>query len=105
MILQMIPQFLNDIGLGFINAPFIGGVLLLVGALLISEKGNIYAASVLYLIADFCWIFTAYHSNGFDIGTGMVLIGTTLGMRSFWKMHKNIYFRNLNTEKEKELDK
>lgn len=100
MMIQMIPQFLNDVDLGFINAPFIGGVLLLVGALLISEKGNIYAASILYIIADFCWIFTSYHSNGFDIGTGMVLFGTILGMRSFWKMHKNIYHQNLNVKKD-----
>ncbi len=100
----MIPQFLNEIGLGFINAPFIGGVLLLVGALLISEKGNIYLASILYIIADFCWIFTAYRSNGFDIGTIMVLVGTALGMRSFWKMHKNIYFRNLNSDTTKEKE-
>lgn len=88
----------------YLSPPFIGGLLLLVGALLISEKGKIYEASILYLIADLCWIITSYKAEGLNIGTIMVILGTLIGIRTFYKMHKNIYFRNLNTEKKDDLD-
>lgn len=74
----------------------IGGILLLIGAILISEFGKIYEASILYLLADVCWIWIAYKSGGIGLGTIMVIIGTAAGLRTFYKMHKNIYFKNLN---------
>lgn len=84
----------------YLNAPFIGGVLLIIGAILISEKGDMYYGSIMYLLADLCWIYTSYENVGFGIGTWMVIIGSGLGFRTFYKMHKNIYHHNLNIKKE-----
>jgi hypothetical protein len=81
-----------------IDFAFIGGLLLLIGAILISEYGKIYLASVLYLLADICWIIIAFKNSGlqFESGVIMVILGTLFGLRTFIKMHKNIYHRNLH---------
>ena len=89
-----------------IDYPLIGGILLIVGALLISEFGKIYIASIPYLLADICWIMTAYQNdNNITVGVMMVIIGTILGLRTFLKMHNNIYHKDLNiTDNQNQLN-
>lgn len=86
--------------LTFIDPPLIGGILLIIGAILISEKGDMYYGSIMYLLADICWIYTSYENGGWSIGTWMVIIGSILGFRTFYKMHKNVYHKDLNVSKD-----
>lgn len=100
--IQIMDQIQNNISniIPVLNAPFIGGILLIIGAILISEKGDMYYGSIMYLLADVCWIYTSYENGGFNLGTWMVIIGSILGFRTFYKMHKNIYHQNLNIKKD-----
>jgi hypothetical protein len=79
-----------------IDLPIIGGILLIVGAILISEKGDMYLGSIMYILADICWIFIAYQNEGFKLGTFLVMVGAIFGVRTFYKLHYNKFHRNLN---------
>jgi hypothetical protein len=81
----------------FCNPSFTGGLLLVLGALLISEKGDFYYGSIMYLLADICWIYVSYEANEFNYATIFVIIGTLLGIRTFYKVHTNKFHQNLNT--------
>jgi hypothetical protein len=82
----------------FFNPSFIGGLFLVLGALLISEKGDFYYGSVMYILADLCWIYVSYQANEFNYATIFVIIGTLLGLRTFYKVHTNRFYQNLNTK-------
>jgi len=74
----------------------IGGVLLIIAAFLMYQS-HIYYASMAYILADFVWISLGYFSGDW-IGTILIIIGATLNLGVFIKMHKNTFVRNLKKE-------
>ena len=73
-----------------------GGVLLIIAALLMF-KGNIYKASVFYLLADISWMFLALTASNY-IGFLFVMVGLFLNIGVFLKMHKKEFVKNLNVK-------
>lgn len=62
----------------------IGGILLIIGALL-TYKGKVYAAVLTYIFADLCWIYLSYLNSDVQ-GAVLTSIGTFLGILAFLKM-------------------
>lgn len=76
------------------TASIIGGLLLTLAATLM-YKGKIFYASLLYIIADFFWIYLAFQTGEF-IGPVLVIIGTLLNIGVFIKMNRGIFVKDLN---------
>lgn len=75
----------------------LGGFLLNIGALL-TYKGKIYEAVIVYLFADICWIVMAYEREDFW-GVVSIVIGVTFGFLAYLKMKKGEMSKSLHKEK------
>ncbi|MGE8450999.1 MAG: hypothetical protein ACN6OP_10365 [Pseudomonadales bacterium] len=76
-----------------LDAATIGGVLLVLGASM-TMMGNVYRAVLLYIVADFCWLYMAY-TAGNTWGLVTVTAGTIMGFIAFLKMHRGHFLKSI----------
>lgn len=77
---------------------FIGGVLLVFGAIAI-YRGNVQWSIVYYFLADFCWLFLSFQVGNVP-GSIMIGIGMALGVGVYIKMNRGIFVKNLHVGSE-----
>lgn len=77
------------------SIPLIGGLLLILGAYL-TYNGEIFKSVTVYIGADICWCILAFQNNDY-IGALFIIIGTTLGILAFLKMHNGIMKKDLHS--------
>jgi len=67
-------------------SPAIIGGLLIIGGSIFMYRGEVFRASIFFLLADIAWIFLGIQSGDW-IGTGLIIVGAILGLGTFIKMH------------------
>jgi len=72
---------------------FIGGVLLVVGAIAL-YRGNVQLSIIYYFLADFCWLFLSFQVGNIA-GSIMIGIGMILGVGVYMKMNRGIFLKSL----------
>ena len=82
--------------LDILSPSIIGGVLMIFGAFFMF-KGLVYYASMMYLVADVCWILLSVRDSDV-VGTIFIIIGTILGILTFLKLHYNILLKDINVQ-------
>ncbi len=83
-----------------IDFGFIGGVLLVAGAIAM-YRGNVQWSIIYYFIADLCWLGLSLQVGNIA-GSIMIGIGMALGVGVYLKMNRGIFVKNLRQKKEKE---
>jgi len=81
-------------GMSYLTA---GGILLILGAWLVF-KGEIFVATLNYVIADIMWVLNAINI-GDNEGTIFIIIGMLLGIAATYKMQIGSLAKSLKIEK------
>ena len=63
----------------------VGGILLVVGAYFVA-RGEIFKSVIVYFFADMCWLALAIQNHDY-IGGSLIVIGASLGLYAYLKMH------------------
>jgi len=73
-----------------------GGIILILAAWLV-YKGEIFVATLTYLIADTMWLINAYQNND-KTGAIFIFIGMAFGLAASYKMQIGTFTKHLKTK-------